>query len=507
MSDNIRPGEASCTAHEKPHDVLIIGAGFSGVCMGKKLLEAGRADFIILEKTDGIGGTWYKNTYPGAACDVPSHFYSLSFAPNPNWSRVYSPQAEIQSYIEKCANDFNITPHILNNCAVKGAKFDEGAELWNVEVEDGRVFKARNLIMGSGGLNTPTIPELDGKNTFEGPSFHTAQWQHEVDLEGKNVVVIGSAASAIQLIPQVAKKANKVTVFQRTPNYIMPRMDRAYSEKELNSFRRHPWRLKFSRLRQFLRFELFLTPLFKRESRLRKKVRDQFLKYLKSTIKDPVLVEKLIPDYELGCKRILISDDFFPSLNRSNVEVVTDGIAKITKDAVVDGTGKAHEADVIVYATGFDLKKQMVSIELEGEGGVRLSDFWKDEALAYEGAMIPGFPNVYFVTGPNTGVGSTSVVYMIEAQSKFIMTCLEKAGTENLLQPKLEATKAKYNKIQQDLENTVWASGCKSWYIDESGKNHTLYPHSAGHFKRQRRHVNWLEFDIKSAAKMDVAAE
>lgn len=480
----------------KIYDVLIVGAGFSGVCMGVKLLEADRSDFVILEKTSGIGGTWYKNTYPGAACDVPSHFYSLSFAPNPNWSRIYSPQPEIKAYIEDCAARFELTPHIKLNCSVKNVIFEEDRAIWNIFTEAGDIYHARHVVMGSGGLNTPQIPDLPGLDQFEGPSFHTARWQHDVDLSDKNVVVIGSAASAIQLVPQVAKKAKHVTIFQRTPNYILPRKDRDYTAEEKNSFNKHPWKVKLTRFLQFLRFELVLTPMFKRKARLRKRFRRMFLKYLNETVSDPTLRGELIPDYEIGCKRVLISDDFYPSLNRENVSVVTNGLSKIGKNSVTDTNGAAHKADILILATGFDMKKQLTSIDLVGEGGVRLSDFWKEQALAYGGAMVPGFPNLYFVTGPNTGVGSTSVVFMIEAQAKFIMRCLKKAGSDYLLQPTLEATRQHYEKTQKDLENTVWATGCNSWYIDDMGKIHTLYPHSGGHFLLKKLRTNWRDFKL-----------
>ncbi|MEP3245610.1 MAG: NAD(P)/FAD-dependent oxidoreductase [Sneathiella sp.] len=475
-------------------DVLVIGAGFSGICMGYRLLKEGMSNFVILEKTDGIGGTWYKNTYPGAACDVPSHFYCFSFAPNPDWSRVYSPQAEIRDYIEDCANRFKVTPHIHFGSSVEGAVFDEEKALWTVTLEGGKTYQARHLVAGTGGLNIPMIPDLPGLKDFEGRAFHTAQWQSDVDLAGKNVTIIGSAASAIQLIPQVAKVAKKVTIFQRTPNFIAPRNDRAYTEAEKKAFREKPWKLKMLRWRIFWRFDLVLTPLLKRKSFLRKSFTKGILKFMRSTVQDPVLQEKLVPDFKLGCKRILISDDFYPSLNRQNVELITDGVDHIEADAVIDGKSGRHETDVLVLATGFDLHRQMTSIDLVGEGGVSLKELWKDEASAYEGGMVPGFPNAYFVTGPNTGVGSTSVVFMIEAQVDFIMNCLRKTGKTKLLQPKADIVEKKNITLQKELQNTVWATGCKSWYKAESGKIHTLYPYSASRFRKDKKKLRMADF-------------
>jgi cation diffusion facilitator CzcD-associated flavoprotein CzcO len=479
-------------------DVVVVGAGFSGVCMGKNLHDAGINQFVILEKTQGIGGTWYKNTYPGAACDVPSHFYSLSFAPNPDWSHVFSPQSEIQTYIEDCADRFNVTPHIRFGQTAERVVFDEATQLWVLTTEEGETYKCRHLVLGAGGLNTPKIPDLPGLSDFGGDAFHTAQWRHDVALEDKNIVVIGSAASAIQLIPQVAKKAANVAVFQRTPNYILPRMDRAYTDDEKAKFRKSPWRLKLSRLLKFWRFELILTPLTKKETRLRGKVRQLFLNNLKKIIKDTEKVEKLTPEYLLGCKRILISDDFYPSLNQDNVELVTSGLQQIKERSVVDGDGKEHPADVIVLATGFDLKKQMVSIDLVGENGRHLSDVWREEAACYDGAMVPGFPNVYFTTGPNTGVGSTSIVFMIEVQVKFIMKCLRKTGRDKLMSPREDVTQDRYKELQSQLQDTVWASGCESWYMDEKGRIHTLYPKSATNFMRRKIRTNWNDFVISN---------
>ncbi len=478
-------------------DVVIIGAGFSGVCMGYRLLQTGMKDFVILEKEDGIGGTWYKNTYPGAACDVPSHFYCFSFAPNPDWSRVYSPQPEIRDYIEDCAKRFGLIPFMRFGSGVASAAFNEETVLWEVTLDNGTRYRGRHLVIGSGGLNIPSIPDLRGLDAFKGPAFHTARWRHDIDLKDKNVVVIGSAASAVQLVPEVAKIARKVTVFQRTANYIAPRMDRAYTEKEKRGFRKNPWKMKALRWRIYLRFDLVLTPLLKKKSLFRKSFTKGMMKFMRRTVKDPELQEKLVPDFELGCKRILISDDFYPSLNRENVEVVTDGLDRIEEDAALDETGRRHEADILVLATGYDLHKQMISIDLIGEKGVSLNALWKDEPSAYEGGMVPGFPNAYFVTGPNTGVGSTSIVFMIEAQVDYIMKCLKLAGRDKLLQPREEVTKQKNVRLQEELQETVWATGCKSWYKAESGKIHTLYPHSASRFRRDKKKIRLQDFHLQ----------
>ncbi len=477
-------------------DVLIIGAGFSGICAGYHLLKRGIDNFTILEQTSGIGGTWYKNRYPGAACDVPSHFYCFSFAPNPNWTHVYSGQEEIQAYIEKCAHDFGLLPHIRFNISIEQLVFDPASEQWSVTLPDGGELKARHLIIGSGGLNMPNVPELKGLDEFAGPAFHTAEWPENIDLKDKNIVVIGSAASAVQAVPVLAKTAKKLTMFQRTPNYIVARRDREYSETEKMKFRNSSLRLKFQRLRHYLRFEYILSPMFKKKSWIRKKVQEEVKAYIKGAVKDPVLAEKLIPNYEIGCKRILISDDFYPALDRSNVEVNTHGIDHIEKGAVIDGKGDVIDADVLVLATGFDMHKQMLSIELVGRNGTSLKDRWSKAAEAYMGCMVDEFPNAYFVTGPNTGVGSTSVVHMIEAQVKFIMKIIDIAGQGKLIEPTKEALQDDNNRTQTQLQDTVWAGSCTSWYKDEEGRIHTLYPHAARYFRKDRKRLNLKEFLI-----------
>ncbi|MCR9213418.1 MAG: NAD(P)/FAD-dependent oxidoreductase [Proteobacteria bacterium] len=475
----------------------MIGAGFSGICMGIKFLEAGNRDFIILEKEKEIGGTWYKNRYPGAACDVPSHFYCFSFAPNPNWSHVYSPQMEIKTYLKDCAEEFGVQPHIRFDSEVELIRFDESTALWHVSVAGGRDYSARHVVIGSGGLNTPNIPHFSGLGNFTGEVFHTACWPKDVDLSGKNVALIGSAASAVQIVPEVAKIAKRVMIFQRTPNYIAPRLDRAYTKSELEMFRKSAWRMKMLRLRLFLRYEFFLTPLFLRRSWLRRVVAKRVNDHMRNVIKDPELQKKLVPDYELGCKRILISDDYFPALNRENVSVITDGISNMDETGVVDALGKHHDADVIVLATGFDLKKQMQSIEMIGREGLSLKKLWAEDPAAFQGAMVPGFPNAYFVTGPNTGVGSTSVIYMIEAQAALIMKCLGLAGKERLIEP-TQAAYDDYNlKLQNDLANTVWATDCSSWYKDEEGRISTLYPRAGRQFKREKLRLRLSDFDIR----------
>ena len=474
--------------------MLVIGTGFSGICCGIKLLEKGITNFRILEKSGGIGGTWWDNTYPGAACDVPSHFYCYSFEPNPDWTRVYSPQPEIQRYVEYCADKYGVTPYITNHCKVVNMQLDEAGGFWRVTTEHGEEIRARHVINGGGGLHQPSWPDIKGHGSFTGPTMHTARWDHSVDYAGKHVAIIGSAASAIQVIPAIADATSKVTVFQRTANYIVPRNDRDYSDKEKKRFRKNPWVLRLLRRSIFLRLDLIIFRVTRKTSWIREYFMWRIRRAIRSGISDPELAEKLIPNFAMGCKRILVSDDIYEALSRDDVEVVTDSIDSIESRGIRTASGRLIEADILVYATGYDLEAHMKSLPATGIGGEFLQDSWKNGPEAYNGIAVAGFPNYYFVTGPNTGVGTTSVVFMIEQTVRYIMELIDRAG-DDMLTVQRDAQN-KYNRhIHAALDETVWASGCKSWYRREDGKIVTLYPYDARTFRRQLSEVNFGHFD------------
>ena len=477
-------------------DVLVIGAGFSGICCGIKLLEIGNTNFRIVEKSAGIGGTWWDNTYPGAACDVPSHFYCYSFEPNPDWSRVYSPQAEIQRYVEHCADKYGVRPYIRNGCKVLELTLDEVAGMWAAKLQNGEIIHARHVINGAGGLHQPAWPDIPGRDLFEGPSMHTARWNHSVDYAGKKIAVIGSAASAIQVIPEIAKKASNVTVYQRTPNYIVPRNDRDYTAKEKARFARWPWLLRLNRWRIFMRMDLLLFPLTRRGSWYGKYVTRKIADYVRTTVEDDSLHDELLPDYLLGCKRILVSDDLYETLNRENVAIVTDGIDQIEAYGIRTGDGKLRSADIIVFATGYDIEAHMKSIRVAGLGGRELIDEWENGPEAYNGSCVSGFPNYYMVTGPNTGVGTTSVVFMIEQEVQYILKLIEHVGGRGLISVRQEAQAAYNRYVHAALDGSVWASGCKSWYRRADGKITTLYPNNARAFRRQLSQVAFDDFEV-----------
>lgn len=482
-----------------PLDVLVIGAGFAGICAGVKLLEAGISNFRIVEKSAGIGGTWWENTYPGAACDVASHLYCFSFFPNPDWSRKYAPRPEIHAYLEACVERFGLRPHIAHGMEVLRLAFDDEAGVWDAGFADGSRLRARHVILGTGGLHRPKLPAIPGMDAFRGLQLHSAQWRKGFNLNGMRVALVGSAASAIQILAAIATRVQAVTLFQRTPNYILPRGDRAYTAREKWAFRHLPGWGRLYRLFLFLRMELLLFPITRERSRLRRRVRALAMKFMRAAIRDERLRAALTPDYELGCKRILIADDFYRALDRENVALVTSAIEGIEARGVRTADGELHEADLIVYATGFDLEGHMQGFEIHGPGGRSLAAQWAAAPEAYNGCCVPGFPNLWWTTGPNTGVGTTSVVFMIEQEVRYILRHIRRAGRGSLLAVKEAACRAYNDALQSALAHTVWASGCRSWYRREDGRIVTLYPWNALRFRRQLRRRDEAAFTLEPA--------
>ncbi|HRD45150.1 MAG TPA: NAD(P)/FAD-dependent oxidoreductase [Caulobacter sp.] len=452
-------------------DAIIIGAGFGGLTAAIKLKAAGFGNLVVLEKGDRIGGTWRDNTYPGACCDVPSRLYSLSFALNPDWSRAYSPQPEIRAYMERVADQFGVTPLFRFNAEVEKAVWNAAAGRWMVTLKGGETLSAPVLVSGLGQLNKPGYAGIPGRETFTGDSWHSARWRHDIDLTGKIVGCIGAGASAIQYIPEIAKDAGKVVIFQRTPNYIVPRLDRPFSAFEKWLFRTLPFTDRalrwFTWKMMDLRFQAFKTGTKSAEN-----FKKLALKYLDDTIKDPELKAKLTPDYPIGCKRILVSDDYYQALARDNVELVTEAVQEITPNGVRTADGAEHACDVLVYGTGFITTDFIAPIEIVGAGGAALAEAWKDGAEAYLGVTVAGFPNLFLLYGPNTNLGHNSIIVMIEAQADYVvqaMKALKARGAKALaVKP---AAHARFNaQLQRDLADTAWAGSCSSWYKTASGK-------------------------------------
>ncbi|HTO71842.1 MAG TPA: NAD(P)/FAD-dependent oxidoreductase [Myxococcota bacterium] len=451
--------------------VLILGAGVSGLCTGIQLRKAGIHSFTILEKSGKVGGTWFENVYPGAACDVPSHFYCYSFEPNPDWSHKFSGQAEIREYLERTAQKYGIVPHIRFGTEVAAASFDERAGKWRVRTTGGEELLADVLVSGCGQLNRPRVPDLPGLGEFEGKSFHSARWDETYDMTGKNVVVVGNGASAIQFIPKLAAVAKHVTILQRSPNWVVPRGDYAYSERAKRFFRVFP---ALARLyRWFFYWQLEKNYMaFGSEGYWAGWFHKGALAYLEASISDPELRRKLTPDYRVGCKRILIDDDFYPSLTRPNVSVVTSPIERIERDAVRTADGARHPADALVLATGFQATSFLAPIQIEGLGGKKLEEVWRGGAEAHLGLTVAGFPNFFMMYGPNTNLGHNSIIFMIECQVSYTVKCIQELARRGLayMDVKPQVMQAFNEELQRDLEKSAWAAGCKSWYKTASGK-------------------------------------
>jgi cation diffusion facilitator CzcD-associated flavoprotein CzcO len=495
------PVASSTNSNVSDVDVLIVGAGFSGLCMGIKLLEAGMKSFLIIEKSEDIGGTWWDNRYPGCACDIPSHLYSFSFAPSTEWTRMYPGQQEIHNYLKRCVERYGLAPYLHLNARFCEAIWDDSEGVWNVSAGEGIRIRARVLVSGMGALHVPRYPDLKGIERFKGAAFHSATWDHGVDLAGKNVAVVGTGASAIQFVPQIAPSVGKLHLFQRTPPWIVPRLDFAFSEKWKSHFRNIP--ITRWALRQYIFWRQEIRVLgFLGNQTFRKKVEDISLRHLARRIKDPKLRAALTPNYQLGCKRVLVSDDYYPTLNRSNVELVTEAIAEVCEQGIVTSDGLERPIDVLIYGTGFRATEPLIGCRVVGKGGVEIHDAWQKRMTAYLGVTVSGFPNFFMLLGPNTGLGHNSVVLMIEAQVRYAMKCLKlmKRRNQRVLEVRPEIQQSFVEEIYRRMSRTVWQSGgCKSWYQDQStGEITTLWPGSVVSYLRLTRSVSASDYRLTS---------
>jgi cation diffusion facilitator CzcD-associated flavoprotein CzcO len=456
--------------------VAIIGSGFSGLALAAELKRSGRDDFVILERANDVAGTWRDNTYPGCACDVPSHLYSFGFAPNPDWSSTFSPQPEIYAYIRRVADQQGLLPHVRFGIEVEQASWDDDALVWRLKTSSGELA-AKALASAAGPLSEPVIPDIPGLHSFKGTIFHSATWDHDHDLTGERVAVVGTGASAIQFVPQIQPKVAKLHLFQRTPPWIMPRPDRAITKLERRVYRRFPKLQIAMRNAIYWGRELFAIPML--HHRLSKLIEGAGRRHLERQVKDPQLRAQLTPTYSPGCKRILVSNDYLPSLGNDNVEVVTAGIAEIRERSVVDVNGVEREVDTIILGTGFHVTDLPIAERVRGRDGRTLAEHWGGTLSALRGTTVAGFPNLFFVLGPNTGLGHTSVVLMAEAQAGYIRQALEHMERTAMaaVEPRPEVQEAWNAEIQRKSQGTVWLNGgCHSWYIDRNGRNSTLWP-------------------------------
>ena len=472
--ESTAPDAAAAAA---PLAAIIIGAGFAGIGMAIALQREGMHDFVILERAHDVGGVWRDNSYPGAACDVPSHLYSFSFEPNPRWSRTFAPQAEIHAYLQHCARKYGLARHLRFGAEVAHARYDEPHALWRVTLADGTELSAALLVSGTGQLSRPALPTLPGMETFRGHAFHSAHWDHAYPLAGKRVAVVGTGASAIQFVPAIAGAVKSLTVFQRSPAYLMPRPDRPYRRWEQALFRRLPWAMKLHRAAIYLRYESRAIAFTRLNGLMDVAVGRPFRKLLARQVPDAALRERLTPDYPIGCKRILLSSDYLAAIARPNVELVTQGIRRVTEHGIETADGTHHPVDAIVYGTGFAATEFLSPMRITGRGGLDLNDAWRRGARAYLGMTVPGFPNFFMLYGPNTNLGHNSIVYMLESQIAHVMRCVRAMRQAGASAIDVDAGRyRRYNvHVQQRLAGSVW-SGCKSWYVDASGHNSTNWP-------------------------------
>jgi len=492
------------------HDCLIVGAGFGGLCAAWRLQQAGRSDFLILDQADGVGGTWWWNRYPGIACDIPAHFYCFSFAPNPHWSSAYPPGSEIQAYLARFAETSGFVPRLRLGRRVERFVFEEERACWRLETASGEVFRARHVISAAGSLHEPKMLRLPGFDEFGGVQAHTARWPDTLELAGKRVAVIGSAASAIQTAPALARMGAEVTLLQRSANYIGPRGDHPYPAWLRAVLARAPWLIHGFRLFQRTRLDRFIYPIVRGPNPFSRHAENRVARYRDQTVRDPALRAALTPDYAIGCKRMLISDDFYPAVASGDVRLVASAAARFEADAVIAEDGARVPADIVVHATGFDLGGHYRSLDVTGPCGARLNEAWADRAEAYLGSAIAGFPNFWMVGGPNTLVGTTSVVHMHEMQVDWILRAMALAGESGAVAPRLEAQTAWNARVQAALSTTVWTTGgCSSWYKRPDGFIETLYPGRAADFRRELAALRPEDFErveAGAAATREAAA-
>ncbi|GGF95414.1 monooxygenase [Rhodococcoides trifolii] len=479
--------------------VVVIGTGFSGIGMGIKLKEAGHHDFVILEKADDIGGTWRDNTYPGCACDVPSHLYSFSFEPNTEWSKMWSGQPEILAYLRGVVDKHGLREHIRFGRTCAGGRWDPENSVWHIDTVEGDTVVAQFVVSGVGALHIPNVPALDGVETFDGPAFHSAQWDHSVDLTGKRVAVIGTGASAVQFVPQIVDRVAELQLYQRTPAWVTPRKNFEIPSAARAAFRRLPGVRRLFRDGVYLFAETLAFGLNGRPY-LMKPIENAAKKNIAKSIDDPALREKLTPDYRIGCKRILGSDTYYPALNREHTQVITDGIEKVTPRGIVARDGIEREVDVIVYATGFHVTDGFESVNIAGLDGTQLVPHWQENGIrTHLGITAAGYPNAFFLLGPNTGLGHNSVVFMIEQQISYVIEAigLVDSASARAIMVRDDAQARFDTEIHRKLSRGVWSTGgCTSWYLDASGVNRTIWPGGTWQYWLRTRSVDPADYEF-----------
>ncbi|SEF28641.1 Predicted flavoprotein CzcO associated with the cation diffusion facilitator CzcD [Amycolatopsis pretoriensis] len=479
--------------------VVIVGTGFSGLGQAIQLEKAGIRDYVILEKATEVGGTWRDNSYPGCACDVQSHMYSFSYEQNPDWSRSFSPQPEIFDYLKGVADKYRLREKIRFGVELTGAHWDERERRWTATTKDGREFVAQFLVSGVGGLHIPQVPELPGIKEFKGQTWHSAQWNHEYDLRGKKVAVVGTGASAVQFVPKIAPDVAELTLFQRTPPWIMPKPDHAMPGWAQTLFKRVPGAQRLYRNALYWLLEARAIgfnghPAIMKAGELIAK------RNIAKGIQDRALRKKVTPDYTMGCKRVLISNDYYPALGRPNVDVNTSGVKEVKAHSIVDSAGVEHEVDAIIYGTGFKVTDALEYLDITGVDGRDLAKEWAAEGMqTHKGISVSGFPNLFFLLGPNTALGHNSVVFMIESQSRYVVDAIKLADSRDAAA--LDVRPSVQDKFQREIQDKlvkgVWTQGgCKSWYLDAKGVNRTIWPGFTWRYWLETRKVDPADYEL-----------
>ncbi|MGB2939053.1 MAG: NAD(P)/FAD-dependent oxidoreductase [Candidatus Dormiibacterota bacterium] len=485
----------SNAAEPRRLDVAVIGAGFSGVAIGIEMLRAGIDSFAIFDKANRPGGTWRENTYPGAACDAPSHLYQFSFEPNPDWSLRYAPQAEILAYLEHCIDKYGLRDHLRLGIEVTAVDFDANRGTWRVATTDGD-WEALAVVAACGQLSRPSYPRTPGLDRFEGKWFHSARWDHDHDLSGRRVAVVGTGASAIQFVPAIAPQTARLHVFQRTPGWVLPKRDRAYSDAAKERMRRFPALQLASRFGYFAALEA-AVPMFTGHPRARAMIEGVARRHLRQQVPDPLLRARLTPTFPIGCKRVLISSDWYPTLTRPNVELVTDGIREVTAGAIVTEDGIQREVDTIIVGTGFETGSFLFPVKVRGVDGIDLNQAWRNGAEAYLGLTVAGFPNLFIMYGPNTNLGAGSIIYMLESQTHYVISALEtlRRVPGAYLDVRPQALDAFSAEVQERLAGSVW-TGCDSWYRHEGGRITNNWPGFVSEYRRRTRRLDLADYRL-----------
>lgn len=487
--------------------VAVIGAGFGGLGAAVRLRREGVTDFVVLERAGAVGGTWRDNTYPGCACDVPSHLYSFSFAPNPEWPRNFSGQEHIRAYLERVTDVFGLRSHIRFDSEVRAMRWDAERLLWEIDAGGG-ALTADVVVSATGPLADPKVPDVPGLSGFPGKVFHSSRWDHSYDLRGKRVAVIGTGASAIQLVPGIQPDVERLTLFQRTPPWVLPRADRRITAAERWLHTRVPatralrrgalWGIREMQVNLFTRWPDQLGW-----------IEGLATSHMAKAIKDPGMRALLTPDYRIGCKRILLSNDYYPALAQPNVDLVASGLAEVRGSTLVAADGTEAEADAIVFGTGFRVTDLPIAERITGAAGTTLAEEWKDGMAALRGTSAAGFPNFLTIIGPNTGLGNSSMILIIEAQLNYLadfLRQLDVLGGRAALDARPSAVRAWNRRLQQRMQHTVWNTGCDSWYLDANGRNTVVWPGSTGEFRRVTRRVDLAEYQLLRSARVPAEA-